>query len=93
MPRLIYHVWLKRESLPRDSRSHAPDEVRNKCLDLSRICIAVSPIDGQNKKGEKSQLLISQVLLVNPDASSELFQIRIWVMIANLFSFWTVVRN
>jgi hypothetical protein len=33
-------VWLKRESLPRDNRSHAPIEVRSKCLDLSRIYIA-----------------------------------------------------
>ncbi|MEG3837587.1 BRO family protein [Microcoleus sp. Z1_C3] len=40
MQRLIYHVWLNRESLLRDNRSHAPNEVRNKCLDLSRICIA-----------------------------------------------------
>jgi hypothetical protein len=38
--RLIYHVWLKRESLPRDNRSHAPDEARSKCIDLSSICIA-----------------------------------------------------
>jgi hypothetical protein len=37
---LIYRAWLKRESLPRDNRSHAPDEVRSKCLDLSRICLA-----------------------------------------------------
>ncbi|MGI8502493.1 MAG: hypothetical protein ACR2LR_15355, partial [Hassallia sp.] len=34
------HVWLKRESLLRDSRSHAPIEVRNKCLDLSSFYIA-----------------------------------------------------
>jgi hypothetical protein len=40
MQQLIYRAWLKRESLPRDNRSHAPDEVRSKCLDLSRICIA-----------------------------------------------------
>jgi len=40
MLRLIYHVWLNRESLLRDSRSHAPDEARSKCLDLSSICIA-----------------------------------------------------
>ena len=40
MQRLIYHGWLNRESLPRDNRSHAPDEVRSKCLDLSSICIA-----------------------------------------------------
>ena len=38
--RLIYHVWLKRESLSRDNRSHAPDEARSKCIDLSIICIA-----------------------------------------------------
>jgi hypothetical protein len=37
---LAYHVWLKRESLLRDNRSHAPVEARNKCLDLSRIYIA-----------------------------------------------------
>jgi hypothetical protein len=42
MQRLIYHGWLNRESLPRDNRSHAPDEVRSKCLDLSSVCIAVS---------------------------------------------------
>ncbi|MCV3212204.1 hypothetical protein OGM63_01455 [Plectonema radiosum NIES-515] len=40
MQRLIYHVWLKRESLLRDNRSHAPVEVRSKCLDLSRFYIA-----------------------------------------------------
>lgn len=40
MRQLIYHVWLERESLPRDNHSHAPREVRNKCLDLSRIYIA-----------------------------------------------------
>ncbi len=40
MPQLIYRAWLKRESLLRDNRSHAPDEVRSKCLDLSSICIA-----------------------------------------------------
>jgi hypothetical protein len=41
MQQLIYHVWLKRESLLRDNRSHAPNEVRSKCLDLSSIYIAV----------------------------------------------------
>jgi hypothetical protein len=37
---LIYRGWLNLESLLRDNRSHAPSEVRNKCLDLSRIYIA-----------------------------------------------------
>ena len=41
MQRSIYRVWLKRESELRDNRSHAPVEVGNKCLDLSRIYIAV----------------------------------------------------
>ncbi|MEK0177994.1 MAG: hypothetical protein EAZ98_14665 [Oscillatoriales cyanobacterium] len=37
---LIDRGWLNRESLPRDNRSHAPVEVRSKCLDKSRICLA-----------------------------------------------------
>ncbi len=37
---LIYRVWIKRESLPRDNRSHAPDEARSKYIDKSSICIA-----------------------------------------------------
>jgi hypothetical protein len=41
MQQLIYRGWLNRESLLRDSRSHAPDEARSKCLDLSSICRAV----------------------------------------------------
>ncbi len=40
MQRLIYRGWLNRESLLRDNRSHAPDEVRSKCLGLSSICVA-----------------------------------------------------
>jgi hypothetical protein len=48
MPQLIYRVWLKRVSgafalrisLLRVHRSHAPVEVRNKCLDLSSFYIA-----------------------------------------------------
>ena len=46
MQRLICHVGLHRESLPRDNRSHAPDEARSKCLDLSSICIAANVVDG-----------------------------------------------
>ena len=52
MQRLIYHAWLKRESLLRDNRSHAPCEVRSKCLDLSSICIADKhPIEDCIKAG------------------------------------------
>ena len=39
---LTYRGWLNLESLLRDNRSHAPIQVRNKCLDLSRIYIAGS---------------------------------------------------
>ncbi|AFZ23063.1 hypothetical protein Cylst_0736 [Cylindrospermum stagnale PCC 7417] len=40
MQQLTYRVRLWRKSLLRDNRSHAPVEVRSKCLDLSRIYIA-----------------------------------------------------
>ena len=46
MQRSIYRVWLKRESELRDNRSHAPVEVGNKCLDLSRIYIAAKIMHG-----------------------------------------------
>jgi hypothetical protein len=35
----------------RDNRSHAPAEVRNKCLDLSRVYIAGTQ-EGRRKKEE-----------------------------------------
>ena len=50
MQQLIYRAWLKRESLLRDNRSHAPDEVRSKCLDLSSICIAGEQTIASNVK-------------------------------------------
>jgi hypothetical protein len=40
MQPLTYRGWLNLESLLRVNRSHAPYEVRNKCLDLSSIYIA-----------------------------------------------------
>lgn len=46
MQRSIYRVWLKRESELRDNRSHAPVEVGNKCLDLSRVYIAAKIMRG-----------------------------------------------
>ena len=43
-PQSTYRGWLNLESLLRDNRSHAPIEVKNKCLDLSRIYIAANAI-------------------------------------------------
>ncbi|MGH7998930.1 MAG: hypothetical protein ACREPR_05740, partial [Brasilonema sp.] len=66
-----YHVWLKRESLLRDNRSHAPREVRSKYLDLSRIYIAVKNLQATN--ADDSQILVEDFLKLSESSLNKVW--------------------